>query len=54
MAGALSGLLLVSQAQLLPAAQEARDKGIIAAKMPGYLLAICYFEEARKIASTCS
>ena len=35
---------------LPPAAQEAFDKGIIAAKIPDYLLAIQYFEEARKIA----
>jgi tetratricopeptide (TPR) repeat protein len=37
-------------APLPPAAQEALDKGIIAAKVPDYLLAIRYFEEARKIA----
>lgn len=37
-------------APLPPAAQEAVDKGIIAAKLPDYLLAIRYFEEARKIA----
>ena len=36
--------------QLPPAAQEAINKGIIAAKIPDYLLAIRYFEEARKIA----
>ena len=35
---------------LPPAAQEALNKGLIAAKMPDYLLAIRYFEEARKIA----
>ena len=35
---------------LPPAAQEAINKGIIAAKIPDYLLAINYFEEARKIA----
>ena len=35
---------------LPPAAQEALDKGIIAAKIPDYLLAIRYFEEARKSA----
>ena len=35
---------------LPPAAQEAIDKGIIAAKIPDYPLAISYFEEARKIA----
>ena len=34
---------------LPPAAQEAINKGIIAAKIPDYLLAISYFEEARKI-----
>src|ERR1700694_2138823 len=34
-----------------PAAQEALNKGIIAAKLPDYLLAIHYFEEARKIAT---
>ena len=38
------------QAQLPPAAQEALDNGIIAAKVPDYVLAIRYFEEARKIA----
>lgn len=37
-------------APLPPAAQEALDKGIIAAKVPDYLLAIRYFEEARKLA----
>ena len=35
---------------LPPAAQEALNKGIIAAKVPDYLLAIRYFEEARKLA----
>jgi tetratricopeptide (TPR) repeat protein len=35
---------------LPPAAQEALNKGIIAAKVPDYLLAIRYFEDARKIA----
>ncbi|WP_332776322.1 tetratricopeptide repeat protein [Polaromonas sp.] len=35
---------------LPPAAQEAIDKGIIAAKVPDYLLAIRYFDEARKLA----
>ncbi len=33
-----------------PAAQEALNKGIIAAKVPDYLLAIRYFDEARKLA----
>jgi|CXWL01.1.fsa_nt_gi tetratricopeptide (TPR) repeat protein len=37
-------------APLPPAAQEALNKGILAAKVPDYLLAIRYFEEARKIA----
>jgi len=37
-------------APLSPAAQAALNKGIIAAKVPDYLLAIRYFEEARKIA----
>lgn len=37
-------------ASLPPAAQEAVDEGIIAAKVPDYLLAIRYFEEARKLA----
>ena len=37
-------------APLPPPAQEALDKGIIAAKVPNYLLAIRYFEDARKIA----
>jgi tetratricopeptide (TPR) repeat protein len=35
---------------LPPAAQEAVNKGILAAKIPDYLLAIRYFEEARKLA----
>jgi tetratricopeptide (TPR) repeat protein len=35
---------------LPPAAQEALNKGIIAAKVSDYLLAIRYFEEARKLA----
>lgn len=35
---------------LSPAAQEALNKGIMAAKVPDYLLTIRYFEEARKIA----
>lgn len=39
-----------TQAPLPPAAQEAINKGIIAAKVPDYPLAIRYFEEARKIA----
>ena len=37
-------------APLPPAAQEALNNGILAAKLPDYLLAIRYFEEARKIA----
>jgi len=37
-------------APLPAAAQEAINKGIIAAKVPDYLLAIRYFEEARKLA----
>src|ERR1051325_2166828 len=32
-----------------PASQDALNKGIIAAKVPDYLLAIRFFEEARKI-----
>ena len=35
---------------LSPAAQEAINNGIIATKVPDYLLAIKYFEEARKAA----
>jgi hypothetical protein len=35
-----------SPAPLPPAAQEALNKGILAAKIPDYLLAIRYFEEA--------
>jgi len=35
---------------LPPAAQEALNKGVIAAKLPDYLLAIRYFEEARQLA----
>jgi hypothetical protein len=34
---------------LPPAAQQALDKGIIAAKVPDYPLAIRYFEDARKL-----
>lgn len=37
-------------APLPPAAQEALNKGIIAAKVPDYPLALRYFEEARKLA----
>jgi hypothetical protein len=37
-------------APLPPAAQEALDKGIVAAKVPDYTLAIRYFEDARKLA----
>lgn len=37
-------------APLPPAAQEALNNGIIAARVPDYLLAIRYFEEARKLA----
>lgn len=37
-------------APLPPAAQEAVNKGIIAARVPDYLLAIGYFEEARQLA----
>ena len=59
--GLIIGLVCVSVAQpfavaqaapapLPPAAQEALDKGIIAAKVPDYPLAIRYFEEARKAA----
>jgi tetratricopeptide (TPR) repeat protein len=44
----------VSQTPLPPAAQEAVDKGIIAAKVPDYLLAIRFFEEGRKIAPQAS
>jgi hypothetical protein len=40
----------VSPAPLSPAAQEALNKGIIAAKVPDYPLAIRYFAEARKLA----
>lgn len=42
--------IVYSQTSLPPAAQEALDNGIIAAKVPDYVLAIRYFEEARKIA----
>lgn len=35
---------------LPPAAQEALDNGILAAKVPDYVLAVRYFEAARKIA----
>jgi len=37
-------------APLPPAAEEALNKGIIAAKVPDYLLAIRFFEEALKLA----
>ncbi len=37
-------------APLPPAAQEALNKGILAAKVPDYQLAIRFFEDARKIA----
>ena len=37
-------------APLPPAAQQALDKGIIAAKVPDYPLAIRFFQEARKLA----
>jgi tetratricopeptide (TPR) repeat protein len=40
----------VSAAPLPPAAQDALSKGIIAAKVPDYPLAIRYFEEARRLA----
>src|SRR6266853_1229246 len=40
----------VASAPLPPAAQEALNKGIIAAKVPDYPLAIRFFEEARKLA----
>jgi hypothetical protein len=42
----------VPAAALPAAAQEALNKGIIAAKVPDYLLAIRYLEEARKLAPT--
>lgn len=41
-----------SATSLPSAAQDALDKGIIAAKVPDYPLAIRYFEEARKLAPT--
>jgi tetratricopeptide (TPR) repeat protein len=40
----------LAPAPLPPAAQDAVNKGIIAAKVPDYLLAIRFFQEARKIA----
>ncbi len=40
----------ITRATLPPAAQEALNKGIIAATVPDYLMAISFFEEARKIA----
>ena len=39
-----------AQQPLPPAAQADLDKGIIAAKVPDYALAIHYFEDARKLA----
>lgn len=53
----IAALLFVAtsaSAQLPPAAQEALDNGIIAAKVPDYVLAIRYFEDARKIAPEAS
>lgn len=35
---------------LPPAAQEAINKGIVAARIPDYSLAVTYFQEARKTA----
>src|SRR6266481_5350461 len=49
-----AGAPAVAPAPLPSAAQEALNKGIIAAKVPDYLLAIRYFEEARKLAPTAS
>jgi len=48
----LAGVLPAQTAapSLPPAAQEALNKGVIAAKVPDYLLAIRYFEDARKLA----
>jgi tetratricopeptide (TPR) repeat protein len=48
----LAGLLSAQTVPqpLSPEAQEALNKGVIAAKVPDYLLAIRYFEEARKLA----
>ncbi|MBX7173428.1 MAG: hypothetical protein K1X72_20840 [Pyrinomonadaceae bacterium] len=43
-------IIVHSQTPLPPSVQDALDKGIIAAKLPDYPLAIKYFEEARKIA----
>ncbi len=40
----------LASAPLPPAAQEAVNKGVIAAKVPDYLLAIRFFEDARKLA----
>ncbi len=39
-----------SRAELAPDAQQAISKGIIAARQQDYLLAIRYFQDARKIA----
>lgn len=39
-----------SESALPPAAQEALNKGVVAAKIPDYPLAIRFFEDARKIA----
>lgn len=38
-----------SSALLSPAAQDSLNKGVIAAKAPDYLLAIRYFQDARKV-----
>ena len=46
----LPAVVLSQTTPLPPAAQAALDKGVIAAKLPDYLLAVKYFEEARKIA----
>ncbi len=42
--------VLQSHAALPPEAQEALDKGVIAAKQQDYLLAVRFFQDARKIA----
>lgn len=46
----LAAVAQTSAPPLPPAAQEVLDKGIIAARVPDYLLAIRYFDEARKLA----
>ncbi len=49
-AALLLGAACAAHAELPPAAQSAVDNGIAAAKTQDYMLAVRYFEEARKVA----